>query len=183
MSEQNYFKIVSIDPGTNKVGICLMDVEFDTFKILKSTAFTVTATKLVSEDSWMSVMHSYRVARLFAIKDTLLRYFKDHKPNAIVCESPFFNSRMPGAFQPLVEILKTIRDTVIEYDDWLQLNLIDPSTIKKAVNASSFADKQSVKKAVTSLVDINYEGNIDELDEHAIDALAVGYCFIKNMNK
>ena len=61
--------------------------------------------------------------------------------------------------------------------------MIDPSTIKKAVNASSFADKQNVKKAVMSLVDINYEGNIDELDEHAIDALAVGYCFVKNMNK
>lgn len=180
-TNDNSFKIVSIDPGTDALGLAILDVSFDNFEIIKTRASTIIASKLVSEDSWLAQVHNYRTARIYKLKEILLKRFIDLEPAIVVCESPFFNPRRPGAFAPLVEILAAIRGAVIEYDSWKPLNLIDPSTIKKSVNAPGNADKTVVKKCVMALTDINFDGDvpIEDLDEHSYDAIAVGYCHVK----
>lgn len=183
MEIEETFKIISIDPGTDSLGFAVMDVTYDNFNINRTIAKTIMASKHVNEDSWVSQIHGYRMARIQKLKSLLIDHFDKIEPAFIVCESPFFNPRRPGAFQPLAEILFAIKEAVLVHNSWLPLHLIDPSTIKKSVNAPGNADKTVMKKAVTSLKDINYEGDIriEDLDEHSIDAIAVGYCQVKNL--
>jgi len=183
MEVDNTFKIISIDPGTDKLGLAVMDVTYENFNISKTVAKTIIASRHVDEDAWISQIHGYRMARIQKLKTILVQNFDKIEPAFIVCESPFFNPRRPGAFQPLAEILFAIKEAVLEHNSWLPLNLIDPSTIKKSVNAPGNADKVVMKKFVSSLTDIGYEGDvkIEDLDEHAIAAIAVGYCQVKNL--
>lgn len=181
--DSNSFKLVSIDPGTDNLGFCIMDISYENFSILKTTVSTIVASKSVFEDSLISQIHGYRMARIQKLKQTLIDHFNKINPAIIVCESPFFNPRRPGAFQPLAEILFAIKESTIEYNSWLPLYLIDPSSIKKSVNAPGNADKIIMKKQVCSLTDLNYEGDVtlEDLDEHSIDAIAVGYCHVKSI--
>lgn len=183
MEVDETFKVVSIDPGTDNLGFAVMDVTYDNYIIKKTVAKTITASKHVNEESWISQVHGYRMARIQKLKSILIQNFNSIEPAFIVCESPFFNPRMPGAFQPLAEILFAIKEAVLKHNSWLPLYLIDPSTIKKSVNAPGNADKVVMKKSVSSLTDINYDGEIkiEDLDEHSIDAIAVGYCHVKNL--
>jgi Holliday junction resolvasome RuvABC endonuclease subunit len=180
-TNENYFTLIGIDPGSDKLGVSLYKVEFDTFKILESRAFTIIASKMVNERSWLAQIHSYRTARIYKLRECLLEYFNKIQPSVIACESPFFNPRRPGAFQPLVEVLSMIKDAVIEYSVWQPLFMIDPSSIKNSVHAAGNADKDKMKESVLKLTDLAYNGDIElkDLDEHSIDALAVGYCQIK----
>lgn len=185
MENPETFKVISIDPGTDNLGFAVLDVTYDDFKIIKTVSKTITASKLVTEESWISQVHGYRMARIQKLKEVLINNFNNIEPAFIVCESPFFNPRMPGAFQPLAEILFAIKEAVLEHNWWLPLYLIDPSTIKKSVKAPGNADKTVMKKCVDELTDINYEGDvlIKDLDEHSIDAIAVGYCHVRNLRE
>jgi Holliday junction resolvasome RuvABC endonuclease subunit len=183
MIEDNNFKLIALDPGSDTLGFAAFDVDSETFEIKRSIAFTITASKLVNDESWIATRFSYRTARIYKLKELLLNYYAALNPSFVACESPFFNPRRPGAFEPLVEVKAAIRDSVIEHNPWVNLTFIDPSSIKKSVGAPGNADKAVMKKAVSLLTDLNYDGEIKiiDLDEHSIDALAVGYCKIKNM--
>lgn len=185
MEHDDCFKVAGIDPGTDSLGLAFMDVSFKDYSIKKTIASTIIASKLVKDDSWLSQTHNFRTARIYKLRETLLKNFNNLQPAVIVCESPFFNPRMPGAFQPLVEILTGIRDVVIQYDSWKPLFLIDPSTIKKGVGAPGNADKILMKKKVIELTDINFDGDValTDLDEHSIDAIAVAYCHIQELRR
>ena len=183
--EEQYFILIGIDPGTDKLGFAYFKVQIETLEILESQAMTFTATKMVRDDSWLALMHSYRTARIAKLKEVLLKKFNNLQPSVIACESPFFNPRRPGAFQPLVEILDAIKNTVIDYSVWQPLFMIDPSSIKNSVKAPGNADKDKMKVCVLALDDLKYSGDtpLDQLDEHSIDALAVCYCQLKNIRK
>lgn len=183
MKNENHFNLIGIDPGSDKLGIANLKVDLDSLEIIESTATTIIASKLVSDQSFLAQIHSYRTARIYKLKEELLKYFNKLQPSIISCESPFFNPRRPGAFQPLVEVLAMIKDAVIEYDIWQPLFLIDPSSIKNSVKASGNADKDKMKLAVIALGDIHFDGDVSKLDEHSIDALAVAYCKLKYLKQ
>ena len=183
MKNDNHFNLIGIDPGSDKLGIACLKIDLDTLEILESTANTIIASKLVSDQSFFAQVHSYRTARIYRLKEEILKYFNKIQPSVISCESPFFNPRRPGAFQPLVEVLAMIKDAVIEYDLWQPLFLIDPSSIKNSVKAPGNADKDRMKVAVLALNDLKFDGDIEKLDEHSIDALAVAYCRLKHLKE
>ena len=115
----------------------------------------------------------------------LLGIFNYYKPFSIASESPYISNQFPQAGLVLTEVICAIRRAVMRYDSWQNLNLIDPPTIKKSVGAMGNAKKEMMKEKVLSLTDLRYNGivPIEELDEHAIDALAVSYCHWSNLRK
>lgn len=184
-TEQSYFILTGIDPGTTCLGIAHLKVNIETLDIIETFAETYDVSKMVSDKSWMSTVHSYRTARIYKLKELLLKNFNKLQPSVIACESPFFNKKFPGAFQPLVEVLTIIKDAVITYSVWQPLFMIDPSSIKNSVKASGAAKKDAMKIAVCALTDINYVGEtpLEQLDEHSIDAIAVAYCELQTIKK
>jgi Holliday junction resolvasome RuvABC endonuclease subunit len=69
-----------------------------------------------------------------------------------------------------------LRSAVASYNASYSLYTIDPSSIKKTVGANGIAKKDAIKVAVSNLPIITrLNTNINILDEHAIDAIAVNY--------
>jgi len=170
--------IVGIDPGTSTLGVAILFVNIETQKIELSIAWTLNGNKLSGKDSWTEEMHGGRYSRIAALEENLLQIFNYYQPLIIVSESPFINNRFPQAGIALTEVVVAIRRAVVTYDPWRELHVIDPPTIKKAVNAAGNATKEVMKEKVMELTDLNYNGMIPlvQLDEHSIDALSVAYC-------
>lgn len=70
-----------------------------------------------------------------------------------------------------------LRQSVMQYDQWLPYYMVDPPTVKKAVGAKGNADKEEVKRQLLLIPEIVEKSLVDlsTLDEHSIDAIAVGY--------
>lgn len=169
--------IVSLDPGSNGFGVAVLTVDLDTLQIVRSDAWSIFGAKLMNKNSWIEEFRGARVARIHAIQNHLRSVFAHFEPIYIACESPFINQKFPQAGIVLTEVLTSVRQVVMEYSPWCQLVMIDPPTVKRSVGAPGNAPKEVMQQRVMELPDLHYNGDraITLLDEHAIDALAVGY--------
>ncbi len=167
--------IIGIDPGSDTVGICIMKVDVEKQLITSTQAFTIHCSNLGGSE-WNAELHTDRFRRIQNLKRVLASLFKREEPTSIAVESPFFNHFRPQAYGVLVEVMTSIRHSVIEYDQWLCPYLIDPSSVKNAVGAAGYAKKDAMFLAVKALSSvINLINKIDDLDEHSIDSIAVAY--------
>lgn len=168
--------IVGIDPGSETLGVCILS--FDAaFTLIKVEAATYRGSKLPVRDD-IRLTHGDRAARIQAHYDNLLGILLQYQPIVVTCESPFFMAARPQAYGALTEVVTMIRNALQTYRPNLDLGLIDPPSVKKAVGAKGNADKVGVREAILRMVgQIPFVGPItlDRLDEHSLDAFAVAY--------
>jgi len=177
------FNIIGIDPGTTFVGVCVMTVDISTMKITSTIATTLNGLTL-SNNEWISEIHGNRFGRILALENALLDIFNTYQPLIIISESPFFGGRMPNAFQALVEVICAIRTAVFKYDQWKELKLVPPATVKQAIFCKGNADKFEMKNKILELRQVlNYNGDIplDTLDEHSVDSIAVAFHYFTHI--
>lgn len=171
---------MSIDPGLNNCGVCIYDIEYKTNRVISIYAFTLVIEKVKDLSGLDIESFSERVVKLYKLKEILKSVLLTYSPSFVVCESPFFNRFRPTAYSALVEVLSVIRSSVIEYNSNISFNTLEPLLIKKIVGAGMMKGKLDVKQAVSQnkfimerlIVDLN------TLDEHAIDAIAIGFSFL-----
>lgn len=173
-------RIIGIDPGTDTLGVSVLEVCLATNRISLAMSATYSGTQMARNYRWISQVHGDKVARLRAHHDNLCNIFHFWNPHEIICEAPYLG-RFPSAFQALVECKQAILSAVMDYDEYLQLQIVDPPTVKKAlkVNGKS-GDKSLMHNGITDLVNRGVIQNpsgiyIPELDEHSIDSIAVAY--------
>lgn len=168
--------IVGIDPGTKMLGVCVLEFDLVTFRILKVQANTYDGSKLPGSE-WMGHLHGDRAKRINAHRTNLIYILNTYRPLYICCESPFYNQKRPSAYGALTEIICAIREAVSYYDVWKPVYMIDPPSVKKAVNASGNAGKEDVKLNISKITELTQVCDMafSELDEHSIDAMAVAY--------
>lgn len=180
------FNIVGIDPGTDTVGFSLYSYSPVAHCVVRSAATTLRGSKMIKYDPYVDV-HGERARRISAIRETLAQMFLMHSPIAVVCEHPFYNQAMPGAFEPLVEGVGAVRGALFDYDPTMRVIPVDPSSAKKAIGASGGAKKDAMQVALFSIANtIAFDPNVFgqhlfELDEHSVDALAIGKWFINKL--
>jgi Holliday junction resolvasome RuvABC endonuclease subunit len=176
--------LISIDPGSNTLGFCLIEFSVVTYNIYSTQAMTFVGDKM-NCNQWFAEIHGARFSRIQQHRENLYRQFITYLPIAVVSESPFYSSRHPQAFEALLEVVAAIRQALFDYDPNMTLDLIDPPSAKKAVGAPGNAGKDDVHNAVLRLHDLNYSGIVplECLDEHSIDAIAVGYSKILQYRK
>lgn len=172
--------IVGLDPGSDNLGVCIMRVDVFTQKIFSTEAFTLRGSQLPGSE-WMASLHNDRFKRIQSLKTNLILLFRQIQPLCIAVESPFFNHFRPQAYGVLMEVLNAIREAVCEYDVWQAPYLIDPSSVKNAVGCLGNANKDAVRAAILNLQDIGAMQNLQTLDEHSLDAIAVAYCRVKRL--
>lgn len=176
------FRIVGIDPGTDTLGVSVLDVHLhdNTIELASSQTFKGSVMAR-GEYRHIDEYHGNKTARLKAHEDNLYRFFCQWRPHDITSESPYMSARRPSAYGALVECIGTIRSAMIRYDWMLRLHLIDPPSVKNAVGVGGKSgDKDQMYTAVNRLVN---EGRIQNphgvpvtsLDEHSIDSIAVAY--------
>jgi Holliday junction resolvasome RuvABC endonuclease subunit len=169
-------RIIGIDPGSTELGLCILDFDIRTMKILFVKPFTVYVDKL-SQSETLIRTRGARFARLTALRATLFDVFTEHMPQIIVSEAPFYNPRMPGAFAPLVETMDVITRAVNDYDPVARLDTLAPSIVKKGVeSAAGSNNKDLVRDALQKIPDLTLDAaTVARLSTHATDATAVAY--------
>ncbi len=138
-----------------------------------------------SVNQWMLDTHSERAMRMRELAWMLggaLQYFM---PVAVACEAPFFNPGRPNAYQVLVEAMKTIENTVYQWDPCKPLYRIETSVAKAAVAPHDKNLKDTLKTIKDSKEKVEFcvrhhpelSGFVDTQlhDEHGIDAAVVAY--------
>ena len=172
----NQIRILGIDPGTDTLGICIMDVDCDTYEPVVVWGNTLHASKNTDRWTGYGEIRGMRDARLKSHSVALAELLRAVTPTLIAAETPFFNRKRPSAFEALVECYAMLRDTVWQYSPTLILNRIDPVMAKNYIGVDHRGtDKSDVQRAIV----LHYaskcaEGvQINRFDEHTIDAVAI----------
>lgn len=174
-TEDVKFRICGIDPGSDTLGLSLVQVDLLSGEVDLLESSTYTGSSMLKQYPLLVEIHGARTARLWAHQDNLERQFKIHRPHAVYSESPFLG-RFPQAFAALTECITAIRRATFLYDPLMQLNLVDPPTVKLAVGVKAKGtDKNDVKKGLQKVEWLNNPNgiNIESLDEHSVDSICV----------
>lgn len=176
MNDSTY-RIMGIDPGTSNLGIAMLDYDNvkDTLKVV--TAYTISTDTLLRKHEQLADILTTRGARLYILEEGLRAAMSEYQPHVVASEAPFLG-RFPQAFMALVECLASIRRVAYEYRPWISLTSIDPPTIKMAVDVYARSNvKDEMTEGVRNYPGLDLSGiDIDVLDEHSIDAIAVAIC-------
>lgn len=181
-SSYNRFTIIGIDPGVNNFGISIYNMNNN--EIIDINAFTLINAKIKDLSGLNEETNSDRIIKIRKIQEHFKNILYTVNPILVVCESPFYNPSMPNAYASLVQIIEAIQLTCIEFNNNIIFTLIEPLLMKKTIGAGMMTGKIDVKLSVTNtknimeklLVDINI------LDEHSIDAIAITYSYLKINN-
>lgn len=168
------FRLLSIDPGTNTLGIAIIDID-----IVKKTktlvyAYTFEAGRYLDayqdHPQWENVEEKYW--RLHRHEENLYGLLLHYRPHMVVHESAFMG-KFPKAYQGLTECLCAIRQAISRYSLTLPILPITPMEVKWAIGG---VKKEEVLKSVSELKDLqNLNLYLPYLDEHAVDSIAIGY--------
>ncbi len=149
-------RILGIDPGTNALGFAILDI---------------FPKKLIVRE--INVYHLPRSAthqrKLHLIFSYLLRLIRDHQPNQMAIEAPFYGKNVQsmlklGRAQGVAIAAALTKDlSVFEYS---------PKKIKVAVTGNGNASKEQVAALLKQIVSNEIE--TESLD--ATDALAAAVC-------
>lgn len=172
------FKILSLDPGSSHLGVSIVLDYLDGTDLVIDDSFTVHLKDNNPLYSEFGDLHGNRVVRLMQLGDAVLDLLRTHKPHAIIVEANYLG-RFATAFAALVECVAMVRSAVYTYDPFMPLYQVDPSTAKINIGIERVkgTDKEDVRKAIRKRTRIKWNVNLDELDEHAVDACAIGvYC-------
>lgn len=179
---ENYhsFRLVSIDPGLNNIGIADFSIDTQPFAITRIHAETLKEQRVVDDvyyDEELAEERHYKRERMI---NALMKHIREANPSIVVCESPFFDRTKPSSFAVLVEVLLDIQQAIRRYDDRIRFCVFAPQLVKKTLDVAGIKGKEIVKEAMgkqTHLLNVLVD-DFEGLDEHSIDAMAVGYTYI-----
>jgi Holliday junction resolvasome RuvABC endonuclease subunit len=171
------YRILGIDPGTNTLGVAILDINLSTLSVDIVHAKTYSGQTMSGDHRWFEEVHGGRASRLKSHQENLYAIMVEWNPHFVIAESPYMR-KFPQAFAALVECVMAIRAAVIQYDRFMPLALVDPPTAKKSAGmVGKLSGKELVRIALRKLTYLNYAPGIDleALDEHEVDAIAVAH--------
>lgn len=151
-------RIISIDPGYERLGVAIIDKEKNTKEIIVFSDCFRTSAKETFED------------RLFSIGEKLENIILEYSPTALSIENLFIQNNQKTAMRvsevrgAIIYIAKKYKLTIKEYT---------PLQIKLAVTGNGKSTKDQVIKMVNLLVK-NINGK--KLDDE-YDAIAIGLTY------
>lgn len=177
------FNLLSIDPGSG-FGICISHIDgmTGTMTVIDSISLTIDkAVKLNDDTRWARFTKQELIA--FYLDDVLTPLLNEHSIDAVIFEAAFHAVSMV-AYESLLFYGRTITSISKAYDWDILIESKTPSNVKKlnAVNGTS-GDKDLMTKAVRANPRIIIPDHIvlDDLTEHAVDAIAIGYCVLHDL--
>jgi Holliday junction resolvasome RuvABC endonuclease subunit len=172
------YRILGIDPGTNTLGVCMIDVDLVAQSMTVAMARTFSGTTMSSGYTHFAEVHGERAARLKAHEDNLYCIMREWLPHSVISEDAYMG-RFPTAYRALCECIDSIRVSLYRYNPALPLILVDPTTVKKGTGMKVIrkAGKAAVAKALSELEYLRYAQNVRlaTMDEHSVDAVAVAH--------
>lgn len=175
-------RILGIDPGTDTLGIGIIDINLDTYEPQVVYGHTFKASKMIDNSSTLVEKLGPRAVRLRAHYDSLMEVFECTEPTLIAAETPFLKFGRVSAFEALVECYAMMKEAVYQYSPSFDLHRVDPVSAKNYVGVShKGTDKNDVRRGVLE----HFAGKvadgvpIETFDEHTIDAIAIANCLFR----
>ncbi len=175
------FNIMTVDPGLNNIGVAIYSINFMTNSVVGIEAFTFHPERLPYAGPYDDEQHGIRPAKLYNLRKCIAHTLETYKPVAMAYETPFFNRRRPTAFQALVESIGAIRGAIEDFNPFMDIVQLPPLVIKQFIGATSSKDKNFMLEAVQRHPEITEKllYPLALLDEHAIDAVSIGYAYCR----
>lgn len=181
MFELHKLRVMSIDPGTNALGLSVHELNLTHGTMVVLDAYTVNVPRVMNLYCADALYYQdEKVAKLKAVEYAVANYARAWSIEHAVSEAPYMG-KFPAAYAALVSCINAIRSGCSNYDSTLYLDIIDPATVKKMLGVpGNSGDKSLITKAIeksetidTSLIDLS------SLDEHSTDSIAVGHAYLK----
>jgi len=174
------FRILSIDPGTNKTGYAVLEYDFATHSRSILMATTLHRTTLIKAKPWIAELHGEREAAVNGYGCALGEYLVQWAPDAVISEAPFMG-RFPQSFMALTELVSHFRNIVMEWDLTIPLQIVKPSAVKKVMGVSGKSGDKDLMLHALRKLNIPSVVDIETLDDNAVDACCVGLYGIEEM--
>jgi Holliday junction resolvasome RuvABC endonuclease subunit len=173
--------MIGIDPGVNNCGIAVFDVLYNGNVIQSVDAFTLVNSKLVDKTQLYEDLYSDHTVKFHKLMRSISEIISVVKPELVACETPFYSSFRPKAYASLLEVYNGIHAVIIDHNNNTPFIGVEPLLVKKTIGAGMTTGKLDVKEAVRRNTEIMsaLTNDLDKLDEHSIDSMAVGYTALK----
>lgn len=165
-------RLIGIDPGTEKIGICACEFTVDGLRVVD--AYTIKTSMLVNRHyGEYANRYGDRAAQIKAGVDACLKYIDAWGGSMIAYESPYLGKHAQ-AYGSGVEIMTLMHESFRRQNQFMRFLTIDPATVKTSVSVSGKSgDKLMVRKGVLESKFLTLSDFVLQLDEHAIDSIAV----------
>lgn len=168
--------IMGIDPGSVNTGVTVMEIDFHTHEIIKSTAYTIETPKSKHFNRELVKLISEPKARREALKIEMRELLEMYRPTLVFFEEPFYSPRTHTAFSSLKLVLEVIQYELYKFNPSIPAYKVDPPSAKKAIGAKGNADKDAMLVALDKVKEkFNFITPFEELTEHSIDSSAIAY--------
>lgn len=176
------FRVIGLDPGSSNLGFSLVENTLDGTPSTVKESYTVKLKDTKFGYSSIGEQHGSRVVRLMIMHDEVLNLLRTHRPHSVVIESNYLG-KFATSFAALVECVFIIRQAVYAYDPFMQLYLVDPTTVKinTGMKKVKGTDKEDVRRHLRACESLEWDVDIDTLDEHAVDASAIAYYYVTQL--
>ena len=169
-----FLRILAIDPGSSCTGIACFIWDFESPTVTLDSAFTLKFSNRSAQYAGIRDIGNDKLGRLQQLEDELEDVVAEFQPHLVICESNYMGS-FADAFATLVECVATIRNVIYRFNPTLPLITVDPITAKKAAGIKGRSnDKTDVTNALKKSTDVIWNVELESLDEHATDAVAIG---------
>lgn len=179
-------RIMGIDPGTKNLGLSLGVCDFNSPKYLVVHGETFDIEYLTYKtNGYLTEFHSRNIAMYTSVYNLITQMVNDMQPDLVICEAPYMDKRFPLSYMLLSLCSQAVQQAVKDYSIFIPFEFIDPASAKKGVGAKgNNGDKELMRNAVLSNPYIAGQFDLTQLDEHAIDSIAIGYNgFLGILNK
>ena len=167
--------LLSIDPGINSFGICVYNND-KVFEVIE-TQLVKGNRKFSEEEKLIETKYGARVVKVNSILATLEEIKLKYDIEGITLEAPFYNALTPVAYGSLLEVITVVK-YMFAYKHNLNFKLIEPLLVKKVFANKSLAAKDVIKQFLRQKKEdgsILLSTDVENLSEHEIDAIAVGF--------
>lgn len=179
-------RVFAIDPSSSSTGFVVLDVNLVDWSIAVVYAQTYYRTHMLKSMRWQAEVYGEMETAVIGYGRAVSELLTIWRPSTVICESPYLG-RLPQAFRALTMVQTSIRDAVYRYDHTLNLDLIDPASVKKYMGVSGKSNDKSLMTTalLNTALPLTYANGVSplELDEHCIDAICVGLFTIGNYKK
>ena len=178
---ETMLRVVAVDPGTSHLGLAVLDWEWGTDLAEVVWADTVHIADENSPGSFSEVCGN-RDYRLKLLYERWVEFLRVANPTFVATETPFMRRRKLSAYESGVELQKMLREGLWEVYPGKQLHGFMPIIVKAHVGVDARGtDKSDMYRAVVAMYKDSTLADLKVLDEHSIDAIAVGTTFIRIM--
>ncbi|ANZ49456.1 putative crossover junction endodeoxyribonuclease RuvC [Erwinia phage vB_EamM_Kwan] len=175
----NSVRICAVDPGTSYLGLAVLDWVYGEPQAEVVWAGTLHAVDPTHQNSHSEVCGK-RDARMAKLQQGYAEFLRISRPTFCCTETPFMQRLKLSAYESGVELQQMLRTTLFEIFPEKWLHGFNPIIVKSYVGVEAKGtDKTHMFNAVTKLYANRTLIDLTALDEHSIDAVAVGNIFVR----